>query len=197
VYAGTTLLGTATTTGTDWVLTTGKFLTAGTHTLKAVVYNAYSMIEGANTNSWPITTVMNPNLLLGSTVTDSCSLQNCPADTYGLSNTLTDGDIETARNLSTYSGSFNIFLADAKSISSLRLLPSMLPNGIIDIEVQTSTDPNGATGTWISHGVNSREMADKTWFNINLTSNTNNIRAVKIIFHSSPSWVALYEVEGY
>jgi hypothetical protein len=55
VYAGTTLLGTATTTGTNWVLTDGTALTAAAHTLKAVVYNAYSMTEGSNTNTWIIT----------------------------------------------------------------------------------------------------------------------------------------------
>lgn len=55
VYAGTTLLGTATTTGTNWVLTDGTALAAGARTLKAVVYNAYSMVEGSNANTWSIT----------------------------------------------------------------------------------------------------------------------------------------------
>jgi subtilisin family serine protease len=137
------------------------------------------------------------NLLLGSTASDSCSIQYCLANIYGATNTVTDGDIATARNLGTYSGSFNIFLPSPKAISILRLLPSMSPNGIVSIEVQTNTDATGAMDSWTSHGIQSRGMADQTWFNITLTPNTTNIRVVKVIFHSSPSWVALYEVEGY
>jgi hypothetical protein len=50
VYAGSTSLGTATTTGTDWVFTPGAALAAGTHVLKAVVHNAYSMTESSLNN---------------------------------------------------------------------------------------------------------------------------------------------------
>lgn len=172
------------------------YTTAGTYTAKLKIKDAKGVTNTIE-KIVVVAPVASTNLLLGATVTDSCPMQSCPAIPYGISNTLTDGNIATARNLGTYSGSFNIFTTDPKSIAQLRLLPSMSPNGIVSIEAQTSTDATGAAGTWTSHGIQSRGMADKTWFNINLTPNTTNIRVVKIIFHSSPSWVALFEVEGY
>jgi hypothetical protein len=55
VYDGTTVLGSVTTTGTNWVFIPSSPLVAGTHTLKAVVFDPKTMTEGSNTNRWVIT----------------------------------------------------------------------------------------------------------------------------------------------
>jgi len=57
LYSGATLLGTTTTanSSTSWTFTPASALAAGQHVLKATVYNAYSMTEGNNANTWTIT----------------------------------------------------------------------------------------------------------------------------------------------
>lgn len=136
------------------------------------------------------------NLLLGASVTDSCL--SCPIGSYGDPIMITDGSSNTGRNLGTYSGSFNIFPTNAIDLDHISLLPAMTPNGTVVFEIQTSTDPTGAAGTWTSHGGPiSRTWSNQTPFNVILNPNTTNVRVVKIIVHSSPSWVAFFEVQGF
>jgi pimeloyl-ACP methyl ester carboxylesterase len=135
------------------------------------------------------------NLLLGASVTDSCA--NCPIATYGNTNSLTNGNLSDGRNLGTYSGSFNILLASPITLDRLILYPYMSPNGTVSYEIQTSTSPTGASGTWTSHGIKSGTMADKVPFPVLLGASVSDVRIVKVIIHSSPSWVAFSEIEGF
>jgi len=136
------------------------------------------------------------NLLLGAPVTDSCI--GCTDSYNGALQNITDGNLETARNIATYSGTFHIFLDSPKTISLLKLLPAMSQNGLVNYEIQTSTDPRGAIGTWMSHGgVKSSQWANNTWFDFTLNTNTQNIRVIKVNVTSTPSWLAFFEIEGY
>ena len=73
----------------------------------------------------------------------------------------------------------------------------MTPSGNVSFEVQTNSDPSGAVGSWVSHGgILSRPWADKVPVEVAMNADTRDIRAVKVIIHQSPSWVAVYEIEG-
>jgi hypothetical protein len=143
-----------------------------------------------------VTPVASTNLLLGSTVSDSCF--NCPNEYWGNPNNITDGNMESGRNLGMQSGTFHIFLTNPKTIDRLRLLPAMTPNGLVYYEIQTSTDPTGAVGTWTSHGgEKSSEWANNTWFDFTLNANTQNVRVIKVNVTYTPSWLAFFEIEAY
>lgn len=169
------------------------------------VAGAMTAVVRTVTNTAPIYSVdvtvvsaptANTNLLLGATNTDTCT--NTVWCTPQNAQSVTDGDITTARNLTRFSGTFNMVLSNPASIGSIRILPSMSPSGNVNFEIRTSTDPAGAAGTWTSHGgVLNRVWNDNTWVNIILNSNTTNVRMVQVIVNSSPSWVALYEVQGF
>jgi hypothetical protein len=136
------------------------------------------------------------NLLIGATVTDSCSW--CTYSTYGNPNSITDGNLVTGRNLGTYSGTFNLNLSDPKNIATLKLLPSMSPNGNVRFEVRTSTDAAGASGTWTTHGGQiTSAWTSGQWVTVPLNANTTGVRLVQVVVYSSPSWVALYEIQGF
>lgn len=139
------------------------------------------------------TAPMGSNLLLGATVTDS----GPSSSYYGNPNNITDGNIETARNLGTYSGSFNIFLSKPTTLAKLVLTPAMTPNGTVSYEIQTSTSSTGEAGTWTSHGLKNSVWEDHKALEIALNANTANVRMIKIIVHGSPSWVALFEAQGF
>ena len=136
------------------------------------------------------------NLLLGATVTDSCMFCS-NYSVYGDPNYLTDGNITSGRNLGTYSGSFNIFPLSTISIDRLVVYPIMTPNGVVTYEVQTSASPVGAAGTFTSHGIRSSAWASGVPFDILLNVNTTGVRVVKLIIHSSPSWVSFSEIQGF
>jgi hypothetical protein len=152
------------------------------------VLGSYAVIATA----LPLTASTSANLLLGGTFSDSCP--SCPAIA---ANALTNGNLDDGRNLQTYSGSFNIFVATPITLDRLILYPYMTPNGNVSYEIQTSTSPTGAAGTWTSHGVRSGAMANEVPFPIALGSTVSGVRVVKVIINSSPSWVALGEIEGY
>lgn len=143
-----------------------------------------------------VTPVATANLLLGATVSDSCF--NCTIEYNGDPNNITDGNMESGRNLGMQSGTFHIFLTNPKSIGRLKLLPAMTPNGLVYYEIQTSTDPTGAVGTWTSHGgEKSSEWANNTWFDFTLNTNTQNVRVIKVNVTYTPSWLAFFEIEAY
>lgn len=143
-----------------------------------------------------VTSVASANLLLGATVSDSCF--NCTIAYNGDPNNITDGNMESGRNLGMQSGTFHIFLTNPKSIGRLKLLPAMTPNGLVYYEIQTSTDPTGAVGTWTSHGgEKSSEWANNTWFDFTLNTNTQNVRVIKVNVTYTPSWLAFFEIEAY
>ena len=143
-----------------------------------------------------VLTPTSPNLLHGSSVSDSCF--SCTSAYNGNPNSLTDGDVTTGRNVATFSGSFNVFLTTPKDIATLKLLPSMSPNGNVTFEVRTSTDASGAAGTWTTHGGPiTRVWASDTWIDFTLNANTTGVRVLQVIVHSSPSWVAFYEIQGF
>jgi hypothetical protein len=161
--------------------------------------NIREVAGGAILKSYPVVATVVPpvtstgtNLLLGGTFTDSCF--SCPAVP---ANSLTNGSLQDGQNLRTYSGSFNIFVAAPITLDRLILYPYMSPNGTVSYEIQTSTSPTGAAGTWTSHGVRSGTMANEVPFPISLGSTASGVRVVKVIINSSPSWVALSEVEGF
>jgi hypothetical protein len=136
------------------------------------------------------------NLLQGATVSDSCF--NCTIAYNGDPNNITDGNMGSGRNLAMQSGTFHIFLTNPKSIGRLKLLPAMTPNGLVYYEIQTSTDPTGAVGTWTSHGgEKSSEWANNTWFDFTLNTNTQNVRVIKVNVTYTPSWLAFFEIEAY
>lgn len=143
---------------------------------------------------------LNPpqNLLLGSTVTDSCPSTSCPYNTHGNPNNITDGNKNTYRGIDSYSGSFNIFLNSQTTLSRLVITPDMEPDGTVYYEIQTSNDPRGAIGTWTSHGQKSSVWRNHEDFSVSLNSNTTGVRVVKVIIHSSPhSLIFLSEVQGF
>lgn len=137
------------------------------------------------------------NLLLGATVTDTCS--TCPHDQFGPPGAITDGNIKTNRNLGGGApGAFTISLTQPITLDKLVLIPNMTPNGQVSFEVQTSNNPAGATGTWTSHGgPQSGDWADKLPFDVNFDRQASGVRVVKVIVHKSPAWVSFYEIEGY
>lgn len=170
---------------------------AGTYTVQLTATN-YMRKTGTATQN--ITVVPNTppssNLLLGSTVTDSCV--SCPISTHGNPNNITDGNKNTYRGINSYSGSFNIFLNSPTIISRLVITPDMEPDGTVYYEIQTSNDPRGAIGTWTSHGQKSSVWRNREDFSISLNSNTTGVRVVKVIIHSSPhSLIFLSEVQGF
>ena len=136
------------------------------------------------------------NVLQGATVTDSCIA--CPADKFGPPNAVTDGDRATMRNLGGAApGTFTITTAKPVRFDKLVVLPAMTPAGDVSFEVQTNSDPSGAVGSWVSHGgILTRPWADKVPVEVAMNADTRDIRAVKVIIHQSPSWVAVYEIEG-
>lgn len=152
----------------------------------------YSILSSAAT----VPTPTSLNLLLGATVTDSCMFCS-NYSVYGDPNYLTDGNITSGRNLGTYSGSFNIFPLSTISIDRLVVYPIMTPNGVVTYEVQTSASPVGAVGTFTSHGIRSSAWASGVPFDILLNVNTTGVRVVKLIIHSSPSWVSFSEIQGF
>ena len=136
------------------------------------------------------------NVLRGATVTDSCIA--CPADKFGLPGAVTDGDRATMRNLGAGApGTFTLTTAKPVRVDTVVIVPAMTPAGPVSFEVQTSKDPSGAVGAWVSHGgIMSRPWADKQPVEVAIKAETGDIRAVKVIIHQSPSWVAIYEIEG-
>ena len=136
------------------------------------------------------------NVLQGASVTDSCIA--CPADKFGPSSAVTDGDRTTMRNLGGAApGTFTITTAKPVRFDKLVVVPTMTPSGNVSFEVQTNNDPLGAVGSWVSHGgILSRPWADKVPVEVAMNADTRDIRAVKVIIHQSPSWVAVYEIEG-
>jgi hypothetical protein len=132
------------------------------------------------------------NVLLGGTFTDSCA--SCPPVAP---NALTNGNLDDGQNLRTYSGTFSINVASPITLDRLILYPWMTPNGTVSYEIQTSTSSTGAPGTWTSHGIRAGAMANEVPFPIALGTTVSGVRVVKVIITSSPSWVALAEVEGY
>jgi hypothetical protein len=174
---------------------------AGTRSVSVLLQAGGAAIGAAQTISVsaapPITPVGNGiNVLLGSPVTDSCF--SCPFNVYGDPALLTNGDTGTAaRNLGTYSGSFNIFTATAVSLSRVVVFPVMSPSGSVTYEVQTSSSATGAAGTWTSHGIKTSAWLSGIPFNIDLGATVSGVRVVKIVIQSSPSWVSFSEFEGY
>lgn len=136
------------------------------------------------------------NVLRGASVADTCIA--CPADKFGPSNAVTDGDRATMRNLGGAApGTFTITTAKPVRFDKLVVLPAMAPAGNVSFEIQTNSDPSGAVGSWVSHGgILSRPWADKVPVEVATNADTRDIRAVKVIIHQSPSWVAVYEIEG-
>ena len=77
------------------------------------------------------------------------------------------------------------------------VVPAMTPGGDVSFEIQTTKDPSGAVGSWVSHGGKlSRPWADRVPVEVAMNADTRDVRAVKVIIHQSPSWVAIYEIEG-
>ena len=136
------------------------------------------------------------NVLRGAAVADSCIA--CPADKFGPPNSVTDGDRATMRNLGGGApGTFTITTAKPVRFDKLVVLPGMTPAGNVSFEIQTNSDPMSAAGSWVSHGgILTRPWADKVPVEVVMNAGTRDIRAVKVIIHQSPSWVAVYEIEG-
>jgi len=185
-----------TTTGFNVVCTMGSTAGSKIATIKTDLQaNGGTVIDAATTIT--VTAVAASNLLLGATVTDSCTFC-ADYSRYGYPNSLTDGNITSGRNIGTYSGSFTFALATPADIGRISLLPSMSPNGAVTFEVQTSTDANGAAGTWTSHGSQlTQAWKSGEWVDIALNANTTSVRMVKLFVYSSPSWVSFTEVQGY
>ncbi len=171
------------------------YTTAGTYTAKLKIKDAKGVTNTIE-KIVVVAPVASANLLLGATVSDSCF--NCTIAYNGDPNNITDGNMESGRNLAMHSGTFHIFLTNPKSIGRLKLLPAMTPNGLVYYEIQTSTDPTGAVGTWTSHGgEKSSEWANNTWVDLTLNTNTQNVRVIKVNVTYTPSWLAFFEIEGY
>ncbi len=136
------------------------------------------------------------NALRGASVTDSCIA--CPADKFGSPGAVTDGDRATMRNLGGGApGSFTLMTAKPVSLEKVMVVPAMTPGGNVSFEIQTSKDASGAAGSWVSHGgILTRAWADRVPVEVALNADTRDVRAVKVIVHQSPSWVAIYEIEG-
>jgi hypothetical protein len=136
------------------------------------------------------------NPLLGATVTDTCVA--CPADKFGAPGAAVDGDPATMRNLGGGApGAYTLTVAKPVSLNKVVLLPAMTPSGPVSFEVQTNKDATGAAATWVSHGgVLTKDWSDRTPVEVAMNPDTENVRAVKIIIHKSPSWIAMYEIEG-
>ncbi len=136
------------------------------------------------------------NAFEGATVTDTCV--SCPNDKFGAPSTLVDGNVATMRNLGAGApGAFTITLAKSVSLNKVVVVPAMTPNGAVSFEVQTSKDAAGVAGSWISHGgILTKEWSDKAPVEITMNPETVDVRAVKVTIHKSPSWIAVYEIEG-
>ena len=136
------------------------------------------------------------NALSGATVTDTCAA--CPPDKFGAPGSVVDGNPKTMRNLGPgTSGAFTLTVAKPISLKKLVLLPSMTPNGPVSYEVQTTKDAAGAAGPWVSHGgIITKPWADNLPVDVVMNPDTNGVRAVKVIIHQSPSWIAFNEIEG-
>ena len=136
------------------------------------------------------------NVLQGAAATDSCLA--CPAEKFGPPTAVTDGDRATMRNLGGGApGTFIVTTAKPVRLDKLVLLPAMTPSGDVSFEVQTSKDASGAPSGWVSHGgILTRVWADRVPVEVAMNADTGDIRAVKVIVHKSPSWVAIYEIEG-
>ena len=136
------------------------------------------------------------NVFQGATVTDTCV--SCPTDKFGAPGTVVDGDVATMRNLGAGApGAFTITVAKPVSLNKVVVVPAMTPNGAVSFEVQTSKDAAGAAGSWISHGgILTKEWSDKVPVEIAMNPETVDVRAVKVTIHKSPSWIAIYEIEG-
>jgi hypothetical protein len=136
------------------------------------------------------------NALLGATVTDTCVA--CPPDKFGAPGMVVDGDPATIRNLGGGApGAFTLTVAKPVGLKKVVLMPAMTPSGVVSFEVQTNKDAAGAAATWVSHGgVLSKEWSDKVPVEVVMNPDTSDVRAVKVIIHKSPSWIAMYEIEG-
>ena len=136
------------------------------------------------------------NVFPGATVTDTCV--SCPTDKFGAPGAVVDGDAATMRNLGAGApGAFTITVAKAVSLNKVLVVPAMTPNGAVSFEVETSKDAAGVAGSWTSHGgILTKEWSDKVPVEVVMNSETVDVRAVRVTIHKSPSWVAIYEIEG-
>ncbi|MFZ1235277.1 MAG: hypothetical protein WAQ53_18600, partial [Thiofilum sp.] len=129
------------------------------------------------------------NLLKGSTVTSTGTCGTLSQE----AKVITDGNLETGHNLCTYSGIVNITLPAPVTLKKLLIRPEMTPEGSVSYEVQTYDTMNG----WVS-----RETASAVWRNnqdieVDLSTTNYPISEIAITVHSSPSWVAYREVQGF
>jgi hypothetical protein len=121
----------------------------------------------------------------------------CGSDCLG--SKATDGNLSTAANLKQNTGNFVVQSPAPLNLSAVRLIPDMSPNGNMDIEIRSTTNASLATGAigWQTHFRGTIAMSRLNSTMIPLTSQAANARQVEIIVHSSPSWVAFFEIEGY
>ncbi len=136
------------------------------------------------------------NVFQGATVTDTCV--SCPTDKFGAPGTVVDGDLATLRNLGAGApGAFTITVAKPVSLNKVLVVPAMTPNGAVSFEVQTSKDAAGVAGSWTSHGgILTKEWSDRVPVEVVMNPETVDVRAVRLTVHKSPSWIAIYEIEG-
>lgn len=166
------------------------------HTTFAIVGRRFVPIAAFCTATLAISAAYAGNVFQGATVTDTCV--SCPADKFGAPGTVVDGDVATMRNLGGGApGAFTITVAKPVSLNKVVVVPAMTPAGAVSFEVQTSKDAAGVAGSWISHGgIMTKEWSDKVPVEVAMNPETVDVRAVKVTIHKSPSWIAVYEIEG-
>ncbi len=116
--------------------------------------------------------------------------------THSSSNTsdLVDGKLSTGWNAGAYAPQWvSIDLDGQYDISRIELIPSLSPAGNTTQEIFVSTD----LSSWKSVDIFSIYTTDKNPIERNFTKTLTNVRGVKILTKSSPSWVSWLEVEIY
>jgi Lectin C-type domain len=167
---------------------------AGTRSVSVVAQAGGAAIGASQTISVSAVPSVSTSLFYGLSVATSLT---CGQDCIGANTT--DGNLQTAANLKTYSGNFVVQSSTPLTLSRVRLIPSMSPNGNVDIEILTNSNASAATGTagWISQYRAVVQMIDQVPKDFLFPAQASGVRQVEIRVHSSASWVAFYEIEGY
>lgn len=186
---------------------TYSFTNAGEKTVVAKVYyndfspsNFYLYSTGTLSLSIRDDSEISPenNVLLGSTVTDSCS-SNCPIDNGDLSN-ITDGKLETLGDIGSPNGGLIIYPKSAINLGRMILRSPVYINDDIDYEIFTSSSPvdSSLPPIWKTQGRQEMRTNISTPLDIIFISPETNVTQVKVlVYHGYPSAVEFSEIEGY
>jgi hypothetical protein len=124
------------------------------------------------------------NVALNKTATASASASGAPPSSAF------DGNNTTAWNSRSYSANITVDLAQARTVSKLILNPSQSPAGTTTHQIWVSPD----MVNWKIVDISTQFTTNGVPFERKLSVPETNVRGVRVVTTSSPSWVAWFEI---